>query len=69
MDKLLKTQDIAFAAIFGVIGIVALVAGFCGKTHQFAMATICAVMVTAAICEIRREERRAKQQRQTSKFQ
>jgi uncharacterized membrane protein YuzA (DUF378 family) len=68
MDKLLKIQDITFASLFGVVGIVALVAGFCGKTHQFAMAGICAVMVAAAIVEIRREEKRAKQ-RQISKLQ
>ncbi len=66
MDRDLKIQDIAFAVLFGVIGLLALVAGFCGKTHQFAMAAICAVMVTFAIVEIRREERRAKQ-RSTSK--
>ena len=66
MDRDLKIQDIAFAILFGVIGIAALAAGFCGKTHQFAMAAICAAMVACAICEIRREERRAKE-RQTSK--
>ncbi len=68
MDRHLKIQNIAFAALFGVVGIVALVAGFCGKHHQFAMAAICAAMVAASIFEIRREERRAKEY-STSKLQ
>lgn len=58
MDKLLKNIDIACAALFGTLGIVALVAGFCGKTHQFTMAAICAAMVAGAIIEIRSEERK-----------
>ncbi len=61
MDRFQKIQDIAFAALFGVLGVTALVAAvFFGATHQYAMAVICAVMVTAAIAEIRREERKAK---------
>ncbi len=61
MDRFLKIQDIAFAALFGVIGLGALVgAVFFGATHQYAMVAICAVMVAAAIAEIRREERKAK---------
>jgi CTP synthase (UTP-ammonia lyase) len=69
MDRDLKIQDIVFAALFGALGIVALVAAvFYGKTHQFVMAAICAAMVAAAIIEIRREEKRAKQ-RQTPNIQ
>jgi hypothetical protein len=45
MDRNLKIQDIAFAALFGAIGMVALGAAvFFGKTHQFAMAAISAAM-------------------------
>jgi hypothetical protein len=61
MDRDLKIQDIAFAALFGALGIVALVAAILGKTHQFAMAGICALAVAGFVIEIRREERRAKQ--------
>jgi len=62
MDKLLRTQNIVQAAVFGALGIVALIAGCCGKTHQFAVAAICALMVAAAIVENRQEEKRAKSQ-------
>ena len=69
MNELLKIQDIACIALFGVLGVVALLAGFCGKTHQFAIAAICGGMVAGAIVEIRREKKRAKQDAKTDKIQ
>ncbi|MDR2935931.1 MAG: hypothetical protein LBU80_01110 [Rikenellaceae bacterium] len=61
MDRDLKIQDIAGAAVFGALGLAAL-AGviFAGAKHQLVMVGICAAMVWAFIAEIRREEKRAK---------
>jgi hypothetical protein len=61
MDRYLKIQNIAFALIFGALGITALVGVvFFGARHQLVVAAISAAMVWIAIAEIRREEKRTK---------
>jgi hypothetical protein len=67
MDRDLKIQDIAGAAVFGALGLAAL-AGviFAGAKHQLVMVCICAAMVWALVAEIRREERRAKANNSTN---
>ena len=39
--------DVAGMVIFGLLGIVAFIAGCCGNYHQFLIAGICAVMFIA----------------------
>lgn len=60
MDRFHKLQNITLATLFGAVGIIALAAGLCGKTHQFTMAGICAVITLALALEIRHEERKAR---------
>ena len=61
MDRFHKLQNTILASLFGAVGIIALAAGFCGKTHQFVIFAICTIATTALMLEIRCEERRAKQ--------
>lgn len=51
MNRFLKFQNIAFAALFGVAGIIALIVAICGKRHQFVMAAICMVAVAVLVIE------------------
>ena len=61
MNRFDKIQNIAGAALFGAIGLAALIAAvFAGATHQFVMAAICALMVAVFVAEIVKEERKAK---------
>lgn len=39
-----QIMDVAGMVVFGLLGIVAFIAGCCGHTHQFWIAGICAVM-------------------------
>lgn len=50
-----KRIDFGFLVGFTVLVLVALVAGACGATHQFAMAGICAIMAIAAAIDLRRD--------------
>ena len=61
MDRWNKIENIVGSAIFGSLGLGALIGAlFCGATHQFVMAIICGAMTWALIAEIRREEKKAK---------
>lgn len=54
-----KTISIASAAIFGALGLAALIGAlFFGATHQFAVAIICAGMTWGAIAEYNDEKRK-----------
>ena len=53
-----KINNVAFASMFGAIGLTALVAAvFFGATHHFSTAGICAIMSWALWGEIRREKK------------
>ena len=43
--------DVAGMVVFGLLGIVAFIAGCCGNYHQFLIAGICAVMFIALYIE------------------
>lgn len=43
--------DVAGMVVFGLLGIVAFIAGCCGNYHQFLIAGICAVMFIALYTE------------------
>lgn len=46
MNNELQIFDVAVMVVFGLSGIIAFIAGCCGKYHQFWIAGICAVMFT-----------------------
>lgn len=50
-EQELKIMDVTGMVVFGLLGIVAFIAGCCGKYHQFWIAGICAVMFIALYSE------------------
>ena len=50
-------QNYIWAGIFGSLGLGAFIgAAFCGETHQFFMAAVCAVMVWALLAETKEKK-------------
>lgn len=57
MTKGAKLQNYIWAGIFGSLGLGAFIgAAFCGATHQFFMAAVCAVMVWALLAETKEKK-------------
>ena len=57
MTKGAKLQNYIGAAVFGALGTGAFIgAAFCGATHQFVMAAVCAVMVWALLAETKEKK-------------
>lgn len=50
-EREMQMFDVAGMVVFGLLGIVAFIAGCCGKYHQFWIAGICAVMFIALYTE------------------
>lgn len=50
-EQEIQIMDVAGMAVFGLLGIVAFIAGCCGHTHQFWIAGISAMMATGFYIE------------------
>ena len=57
MTKTERLTNRCFAGVFGALGTGAFIgAAFCGATHQFFMAAVCAVMVWALLAETKEKK-------------
>lgn len=52
--------DVAFAIVFGILGIVAAIAVILGATHQWLMVIVSAIMVALFVDEYKQESRKQK---------
>ena len=52
--------DVAFAVVFGILGIVAAIAVILGATHQWLMLAISAIIVAVLINEYKQESQKKK---------
>ena len=52
----MKTMDVIFTVIFALIAVTALVATFCGHTHQLAIFGISATMATASYIDNKKQQ-------------
>ena len=61
MDKFEKINNIAFASLYSIMGLSALVSAiFFGAGHMFAIAGICILMVWVLWGEIKQDKKRVK---------